>query len=167
MSTDPHDKADVEKRLWKEVESARFGMLGLVHSHQHYQPMTAFAEPESGQIWFFTRDDTDLAQAVAADGADAMFVVQAKDGDFQACIGGRLSRDHDTARIQRWWSPIVAAWYPDGQDDPHLTLLRLDARDAELWISKGGAIRFAWEIAKANLTDRKPDLGDRAHIGIA
>jgi len=101
MSTDPHDKADVEKRLWKEVEDARFGMLGLVGSHQHFQPMTAFAEPETGQIWFFTRDDTDLAQAVTADGGDAMFVVQAKDGDFQACIGGRLSRDHDTARIQR------------------------------------------------------------------
>ena len=50
MSTDPNDNAAVEKRLWKELEDARLGMLGVTNSHQHFQPMTAFAEPEGGQI---------------------------------------------------------------------------------------------------------------------
>jgi len=165
MSTDPHDKADVEKRLWKELDAARFGMLGLVGSNQHFQPMTAFAEPETGQVWFFTKDDTDLAKSVT-DATEAMLVVQSKDQEFQACVGGRLSATRDAARIDKYWNPIVAAWFPDGKDDPHLTLLRLDAKDAELWISKGGAIRFAWEVAKANLTDSTPDLGDKAHVDL-
>ena len=65
MSTDPNDKAAVEQRLWKELDHARFGMLGLMNSHQHFQPMTAFAEPESGQIWFFTKDDCAQAQMIA------------------------------------------------------------------------------------------------------
>ena len=163
MRTDPNDKASVEKRLWKELEHTRFGMLGLTGSHQHFQPMTAFAEPENGQIWFFTKDDTDLAKAVSG-GAEAMLIVQAKDQDFQACIGGTLSTARDTARIDKYWNPAVAAWFPDGKDDPRLTLLRLDAKDAELWISKGGAIRFAWEVAKANLTDSTPDLGDQVRV---
>ena len=156
------DKADAEKRLWKEVEHARIGMLGLMKSDQHFQPMTAFAEPENGQIWFFTKDDTDLAKS-ASGGADVMFIIQAKDQDFQACIGGVLSTARDTARIDKYWSPMVGAWFPDGKDDPKLTLLRLDARDAELWISKG-AIRLAWEVAKANLTDDTPDVGDRVAV---
>jgi general stress protein 26 len=59
---------------------------------------------------------------------------------------------------------VLAAWFPGGKDDPSLTLLRLDARDAELWISRGGPVRFAWEVAKANLTDSPPDVGDKAHI---
>jgi general stress protein 26 len=165
MSTDPNDKAAVEQRLWKELDHARFGMLGLTDSHLHFQPMTAFAEPESGQIWFFTKADTDLAKS-AAGGAQAMFIVQAKDQDFQACIGGALSTARDAARIDKYWNPMVAAWFPDGKDDPSLTLLRLDAKDAELWISKGGAIRFAWEVAKANLTDSPPDLGNKAHVSL-
>ena len=163
MSLDPHDKAAVEKRLWKEIDHTRFGMLGLVHSHQHFQPMTAFVEPDGAQIWFFTRTDSDIART-AANGAEAMFVVQSKDQDFQACIGGVLSVEYDATRIEKYWNPAVAAWYPDGKGDPRLTLLRLDANDAELWISKGGPIRFAWEMARANLTDRQPDLGDQVHV---
>jgi general stress protein 26 len=166
MSTDPNDKAAVEKRLWKELDDARFGMLGLMNAHQHFQPMTAFAEPEGGQVWFFTRDDTDLAKS-ASGGAEAMLIVQSKDQEFQACIGGVLSTARDTTRIDKYWNPIVAAWFPDGKDDPALTLLRLDVRDAELWISKGGPARFAWEVAKANLTDSPPDLGDKAHVKLA
>jgi general stress protein 26 len=166
MSTDPNDKAAVEKRLWKELEDARLGMLGLTGSHQHFQPMTAFAEPEGGQVWFFTREDTDLAKS-ASGGAEAMLIVQSKDQEFQACIGGVLSTARDTARIDKYWNPIVATWFPDGKDDPALTLLRLDVRDAELWISKGGPVRFAWEVAKANLTDSPPDLGDKAHVKLA
>ena len=67
MTTDLKDKAEVEKRLWSEIEHARFGMLGPVGCEvvQHFQPMTAFAEPESGKIWFFTNSETDLARAAA------------------------------------------------------------------------------------------------------
>ncbi|HWU15651.1 MAG TPA: pyridoxamine 5'-phosphate oxidase family protein [Caulobacter sp.] len=163
MSTDPNDRTAVEKRLWKELDEARFGMLGLMNAHQHFQPMTLFAEPESGQVWFFTRQDTDLARRASGE-AEAMLIVQSRDQAFQACLGGVLSTARDTARIDKYWNPVVAAWFPEGKDDPALTLLRLDARDAELWISKGGPVRFAWEVAKANLTDSPPDLGDKAHV---
>ena len=163
MSTDPNDRAAVEKRLWKELDDARFGMLGLTNGRQHFQPMTAFAEPEGGQIWFFTKEDTDLARS-ANGGAEAMLIVQSRDQEFQACIGGVLSTARDTVRIDKYWNSVLAAWFPGGKDDPSLTLLRLDARDAELWISKGGPVRFAWEVAKANLTDSPPDVGDKAHI---
>ena len=56
MSTDPNDRAAVEKRLWKELDDARFGMLGLVDAREHFQPMTIFTEPEHNLIWFFTHD---------------------------------------------------------------------------------------------------------------
>jgi general stress protein 26 len=61
---------------------------------------------------------------------------------------------------------MVAAWYPDGKDDPSLTLLRFDVRDAEVWISKGGAVRLAWEVAKANLTGATPDVGTQKHLDL-
>ena len=125
-----HTQAELEVRLWKEIEKARYGMLGLVGRSpaQHFQPMTAFCEPDNGQIWFFTRADTDLAKAVAqgeGEGAEAMFVVQAKDQGFQACVGGRLAQQLDPARMKTYWGPVVAAWYPEGQDDPRLTMLVL------------------------------------------
>lgn len=165
--TDVHNAKDVEHRLWKEIERGRFGMLGLVglEHPQHFQPMTPFPEPETGQIWFFTRDDTDLAKAVASGGGGhAMLTITSKDQDVKACVGGTLTLSQDRARIDKFWNASVAAWYPDGKDDPRLTLLRMDLGSATVWLSEAGPIRFALEIARANMTGREPDLGGRAEV---
>ncbi|WP_297513439.1 pyridoxamine 5'-phosphate oxidase family protein [uncultured Caulobacter sp.] len=161
-----HDQDDAERRLWKEIDHARFGMLGIPATGGHFQPMTAFAEPEDKALWFFTSKDTDLLKSVR-DGQDkAMFIVEAKDQDFQACVAGRLSEDPDRERIERYWNPMVAAWFPRGKDDPSLTLLRFDMSDAQTWASKG-AVRFAWEIAKANITGTLPDIGHQDHVTLS
>jgi general stress protein 26 len=164
MGADTNDHAAVEARLWDHIEKNNTGMLGLVGSHQHFQPMTAFLEREDNRIWFYTYKDTDLAEAIGA-GADAMFVVQ--DGQkLNACIGGRIRLEHDPERIERYWNAHVAAWYPEGKDDPRLTLLCLDAQDAEVWLSDGGPVKYAFEVAKANATKTTPDVGGRAHLNL-
>lgn len=161
-----HDQGEAERRLWKEIDDARFGMLGVPATGGHFQPMTAFAEPDDNALWFFASHDNDLIKAIRDGDDKAMFIVQAKDQDYQACIGGRLSKDRDRERIERYWTPMTAAWFPRGKDDPDLTLLRLDVSDAQTWISKG-AVRFAWEIAKANVTGDRPDVGRQQHVNLS
>jgi general stress protein 26 len=166
MSNHPHSPAELEARLWKEIEKARYGMLGPIGQtarHQHFQPMTAFCEPDNRQIWFFTRTDTDLAKTAEQD-IEAMFVVQAKDQGFQACIAGRLAQHFDAERMERYWNPVVAAWYPEGREDPRLTMLHLDLGDAQVWLSETNPVAFAFQIAKANATHQEPDVGESAPI---
>ncbi|MES2035216.1 MAG: pyridoxamine 5'-phosphate oxidase family protein [Pseudomonadota bacterium] len=166
MGTDINDREAVEKKLWDEVgKHGRTVMLGAhTHPMQHFQPMTAFTEPEQGLVWFFTRTDTDLAQSIQ-EGKGAMMVVQ--DGQkFHACVGGELTLQHDPARIDKYWSPVVAAWYPEGKADPKLTLLCLDVSDAQVWVSEGGPLKFAFEIAKANATGTMPDVGGSRRLDL-
>ena len=158
------DDIDLEKRLWSELDKARFGMLGLTDGRSHMQPMTAYCDKERGAIWFFTKKSTDLARQTA-EGHYAMFSIMAKDQEFQACIGGELQPDHDLAKIEAFWNPIVSAWFPEGKGDPDLTLLKLVPVDAQVWVMRGGPLRFAFEIARANLTHREPRLGDEDHTG--
>lgn len=162
MSTDIRDRAATERRLWDAIQRHQTGMLGVVGAQPHHlQPMTAFAEPETGQIWFFTRNDTDLARQ-AGGGHAAMFVYQGK--DLQACLGGELSVQREPARMEKYWNAVVSAWHPQGRADPSLTLLRFECHDAEVWISEAGPMKFAWEIAKANARHRLPDVGGHAHL---
>ena len=152
------DPAQIEQRLWEEIDKARFGMLGLVGgSPRHFQPMTAFCDREARRIWFYTKKSSDLAQETGA-GHPAMFCL-ARDQAFQACIGGELVEDHDRARIDYYWSAHVSAWFPGGKDDPDLTLLRLAAADARVWASQKGPLNYAWQVAKANLTKTQPNVG--------
>ncbi|MDQ0465935.1 general stress protein 26 [Caulobacter ginsengisoli] len=167
MTTDTHDRAAVETRLWREIDKGRFGMLGLVEGPpQHFQPMTAFAEPDNGEIWFFTSATTDLARD-AANGRQAMFVVQARDRELQACISGFLTLEQDKTRLDRYWSPMVAAWFPHGRDDPGIRLLKFACEDARVWISEQGPIRYAWELAKASATGKQPDMGGRTDLNLS
>jgi len=66
MTTDIHDKAAVEEKLWKEIADTKFGMIAPAGGTEHFQPMTTFAEPETGKLWFYTSDQTDLARSAAA-----------------------------------------------------------------------------------------------------
>ena len=162
MSADVKNPADIEHRLWDEIERHQVGMLMLVGgSPQHAQPMTAFVERDRRRIWFFTRTDTELAKQVGI-GQRAMFAFQQR--DLQACLSGQLHLQHDRERMDKFWNAVVAAWRPEGKKDPRLTLLSMDCEDADVWVSNAGPVKFAWEIAKANATRHPPDLGGRTHL---
>ena len=154
---------EVQERLWDAIDDHHTGMLGLTHDSHHFQPMTAFVEKETNTIWFYAKADSDIAEA-AAGGAEATYVVQTS--DTQACIDGRIDVTRDRGRIDKYWNAHVAAWYPDGKDDPSLVLLRFDAADAGVWVSEAGPIRYAYEVAKANATHTTPDIGEQRDINL-
>lgn len=162
MTTDTSDRTAFQRRFWDDIEKNQIGMLGLSDQPQSLQPMTAFVERDTGELWFFTRDDTDLATEIESGARPALFTYQSK--DIYACVRGDLSLRNDPARMDRYWNAVVAAWYPEGRDDPHLRLACMRLHEADVWISEAGPVRFAWEIAKANATSQQPDLGGRAHL---
>ena len=161
MSDKTHTAAEVEEKLWKAIEHHKTGMLGLMGSDQHFQPMTAFAEPQTQTIWFFTPKDSDLVEA-AGSGAEAMFHFQSR--EVYACFDGRLSLDTDRSRIERFWNPSVAAWYPEGKDDPNLALLRFEPSEAAVWLVEGGLVKYLLEVAKAHASNTTPDVGERRDL---
>jgi len=156
--------AEAEKEFWKHLKSSNTGMLGLDKPGYHSQPMTAYREEETGTIWFFTLDTTDLARDVATGGQKGMFTYGSKDQEVWACFHGSLSISRNQDVIDKHWNPIVAAWYPEGKDDPHLTLIKFDGDDGRVWVSKKGAVGFFFEVAKANLTKTQPDVGGVADV---
>ena len=117
------------------------------------------------------RADNALAMPVTSGQIGALVGVRAQVDDTIAKTDGIAKNlipraDYDRERMDKYWNATVAAWYPNGKDDPRLTLLRLDARDAEVWISEAGPARFAWEIAKANATREQPDLGGHTRLNL-
>jgi general stress protein 26 len=165
MTDQATTRDEAEAKLWAEIKHGRVGMLALADEPRRFQPMTAIAEPDERVIWFFTRLDTDLAQAIT--GADeAIFIVQSKDSDLQACLVGELDLLRDEGRIDRYWNPMAAAWFPDGKDDPKLALLRFTIIGAEVWRTTAGPIGIAWQVAKANLTHQAPAVGEKVTLDL-
>lgn len=126
---------ELEKKFWKALKSDRTLMLGLDGVEDgHSRPMTAQFENDRSPIWFFTSIDNAIVKRLGQ-GHRAIAAFSAKDHDLFASIKGNLLVDNDRAVIDRLWNPFVAAWYEGGKDDPKLTLLRLDAEHAEIWLN--------------------------------
>lgn len=160
---DKMTQADAVRAFWDNLHDDKTCMLGLNSPAHHTQPMTAMAEPATEEMWFFTRDDSDLALE-SIGGVEARLVFLGKGDKVQADIIGRLRVENDRGRVDRYWNPMVAAWYPGGKDDPHLTLLCFEPLRGQIWVADKGTLGTAFEITKANLAKTMPDLGTSAEV---
>lgn len=153
---------ELEAKFWKALKSDMTMMLGLDGVEDgHTRPMTAQIEGEEGPIWFFTSKDNMIAQQLARElmqGGRAIATFAAKGHDLFATVHGTLRLDQDPATIDRLWNRHVAAWYPGGQSDPKLALLRLDPEKAEIWLDGSSIIAGIRMLLGA---DPKKDYKDK------
>jgi general stress protein 26 len=130
---------EFETKFWKALDSDRTMMLGLDGVEDgHARPMTAQIEGEHGPIWFFTSKDNALVGLLGR-GDRAIGTFASKGHDLFATVHGSLSVDNRREVIDRLWNRFVAAWF-EGKDDPKLTLLRLDAESAEIWLDASSMV---------------------------
>jgi general stress protein 26 len=123
--------------LVKAGNSCFFCTLGL-STRLHARPMTVTEVEDGGQLWFFTEIDSLKSIELDHDPRVTLFF---KDGDN----GGHLKLDGtatqvlDRETIHRLWSPKLRAWFTEGEDDPRISLLRVDPDSGEYWDNRHGA----------------------------
>lgn len=155
-------KQNPKEQLFHHLDDLHMVMLGSPDSGQHMQPMAPEVDHEAGRIWFFTSKSSDLVKALGDGEADVQMCAVEK--DYQACLSGAISVEHDEKKIEQFWSAPVAAWFEGGKADPDLTMLCFQPKNASIWASDRNPITFAYEIAKANVKDKTPDVGERNSV---
>lgn len=129
-----HATYDSIAQLREQLKSIRFGMLTSLgdEGDLYSRPMTQQELDDQGSLWFFTSDDQLLVHQLSVNPqANITFSEPAR--ELYISLSGEASLLKDRARAQQLWNPAVAAWYPQGVDDPHLTLIRFDISLAETW----------------------------------
>ncbi|SFJ30819.1 pyridoxamine 5'-phosphate oxidase family protein [Jannaschia pohangensis] len=121
----------LESKFWKALKSDKTVMLSCDGALP--RPMTAVAEDDHAPIWFFTAFDTDLGKVLKNGPRNGQLTLVSKGHDVWGSASGQLVVDNDREVIDRLWNPFVAAWYEGGKTDPNLCLVRMDAREAQVW----------------------------------
>jgi general stress protein 26 len=131
---------------------------GMLQVGGRFLPMSHSLIEGDPNLWFITAKNTPMAEA-AAKGGEANYLICSDGKGLYADIRGRLSLSDDAAKLDEIWGIIAAAWFEGGKTDPDLQLVRYAPQHAEVWVTEGGTLGFLYQIAKAKLTDAKPDLG--------
>lgn len=155
--------SDHARAAWERLSRARFVMLTTLDEDGgiYSCPMT-LQQAEDGVLWFFTSTTTPTAQAIERDPRAGIALMA--DDQFYASVYGTASLVNDRARMRELWDTMVEAWFPQGVEDPHLTLLRLDIVRGEYWDSDQNSLLKMFEIGKAIATNTRPNVGKKGTI---
>jgi len=126
--------------------------------HMHGRPMQ-IAAIDDGCAWFFTAIESNKVREAQTD-SEGYLVCQEK--RRQLVVRGVISMTKDRARVDKYWTKQLEAWFPDGKDDPSVCLMKLEPREGEYWDTTGTkGVTYLFETAKALVTGAKPKLDDR------
>lgn len=160
----PTDHTKLRDALFEALDAERVGMLSLTDTGDHAQPMTIYFDPENVCVWFISSNRTDLVSHLSGGPREAHLTIMSGKGKVYSCASGPLAVTRDPAKLDELWSPAASMWFDGGQDDPDVTLLRMDLHEAAIWLNEAGALRFGIEMVRGTTSDHDPDLGEHGVV---
>jgi len=85
-----------------------------------------------------------------------------------ASLSGRVRVVRDRALIERFWKAAWKAWFPQGRDDPTITLLKFDAERGEYWDDSGlHGLKYLFDVATAMAAGASPTVDRRQNSKVS
>jgi general stress protein 26 len=122
------------------------------------RPMSAMETDEHGNIWFFSAKSSDKNLHIQADPRVQLFFSHPASSEFLS-VYGSASITTDPEKIDKYWSSIIKAWFPEGKDDPELTLLKVAPEEAYYWDTKNNKMISMVKILTSVVTGKTMDDG--------
>lgn len=112
-----------------------------------------------GKIWFFTDINSPKVFNIAND-QHVNLAYASPDDQKYISVCGTAKLVTDKVKMKELWTPAMKAWFPEGIDDPNISLICVDVDSAELWNSPSSKVVQLVGMAKAMATG-KPYNGDK------
>jgi general stress protein 26 len=162
----PAGREEALSKLWSMIKGIKVAMMTTWDGQQmHARPMHGYQEAFNGKLYFYTRLDSGKTQEIGQ--YDKLNLAYADpDNNSYVSIAGSGHVSRDRSLIEKYWNKHVSAWFPKGLDDPELAIIEVDAESAQYWDSTYSSMRYFWEVARANMTGREPNLGENARINL-
>ena len=130
-------------------------MVTTTGGHAHARPLgvTGKAEEFDGTLWFITDRRSHKIDEIA-DGAETSLTFQNDERGTYAHMRGHAAVVEDHEHLATLYTTDQRTWFPDGLDDPNMTLVRFDVHDADYWDGHNSMVRKAVAFLKSVVTGR-------------
>ncbi|HEV7349424.1 pyridoxamine 5'-phosphate oxidase family protein [Telluribacter sp.] len=155
------------KKIQDIVDDIKVAMITTMEANGDHRsrPMQTQKFDADGCLWFFTNehspkiDELQQHPNINVSYAD-------KGSRSYVSITGTASVVDDAETKKELWNPILKAWFPKGLEDPELTLLKIQIKEAEYWDGSSSKMVQAYKIAKALATGDRYDQGENKKINL-
>lgn len=131
---------DSAEHFRKLVKGIKIAMLTTVtdDGSMRSRPMATQTKDFDGEhLWFFTKRDSPKSHEIESHHDVHLSYASPEDHRYVS-VTGKAWVVNDDAKMRELWSPVHRAWFPEGLEDPELTLLKVQVERAEYWDASGG-----------------------------
>jgi len=154
-----------KKKIGELIKDVRICMMATLRSDGTIdsRPMATQETEFDGTVWFLTRHESGKVQEIKDDAHVTLVYADPKNHNFVSAKGkAQISRDQ--AKIHELWNPMFKAWFPDGEDDPNIAVLKVEIDEAEYWEASSSRLVFGIKYLAKAVTGGKVDVGEQGKV---
>ena len=162
---DARTDESAKKKVFELIGDAGVAMMATrtPDGGMHSRPMVAQQKEFDGDLWFFSWADSRKIQELKREPRVLLDYSEPKNQNYVS-ISGRAEVMRDTAKAKELWSEPLRTWFPEGPDDPNLTLIKVNVESAEHWDSPSSTMLHAYGYLKALATGEPPSSGENEQV---
>ncbi|GAC1366491.1 MAG: pyridoxamine 5'-phosphate oxidase family protein [Ktedonobacteraceae bacterium] len=163
MSKHDNKKSD-KQQLSEKIKDIRIAMMTTVEpdGNLYSRPMATQDLKDiefDGDLWFFTHTSAPKVEQVQQHRQVNLSYAK-PDANLYVTVSGTAQLVHDREKIKQTWKPFYKAWFPNGEDDPDLALLKVHVESAEYWDAPTGKAGLFANIIKAMASNAEEPVGE-------
>ncbi|GCE20516.1 pyridoxamine 5'-phosphate oxidase family protein [Dictyobacter kobayashii] len=169
MSAHTENKSDT-KLLSEKIKDIRMAMMTTIEpdGSLHSRPMATqdFKALEfDGDLWFLTYVTSPKVEDVQQH--QQVNLSYSKPGDnLFVSVSGTAQIVQDRQKIKDLWNPFFKTWFPNGEDDPNIVLLKVHVQSAEYWDAPSGKMGLLYTIVKGLTTHGEKQAGEDVKLNM-
>ena len=160
--------AEGMKKLGDLIADIRFAMLTTAAKDGTFdsRPMATQKTEFQGSIWFLTAEDSRKVGEIAQNANVSLIYADPGNASY-ITVKGRGNVSHDKQKIHELWNPMYQAWFPGGESDPQIRVLRVDVSEAEYWEANDSKIIRSIKYLAAAATKGSVDVGEHGKVAVS
>ncbi len=159
---------DNSKLIGDKIKGIRIAMMTTVEADGtlRSRPMATQDMEFDGTLWFFTLANAPKVSEIESEQRVNLSYAKPDDERYVS-ISGTAQLVRDQQKVKDLWKPILKVWFANGENDPNLALLKVDATQAEYWDSPSSKMVQVILMAKAAVTGSQDALGENKKVNIS
>jgi len=129
------------------------------------RPMHVQEVCDQGNFWFMSDRDSDKNYEIANDNRVQLFISNPGNYEFLSLYGS-ASILRDREKIDKYWNEAAKAWFPEGKDDPRITIIKVTPEQGFYWDTKDGKLVSMIKILASALTGKTMEEGVEGTISL-
>jgi general stress protein 26 len=154
-----------KEKIGKLIKDVRICMLTTAASDGTFdsRPMATQETDFDGTVYFLTGNESGKVIEIENDAHVSLLYSDPSNHNYVAAKG-KAQISYDKAKIHELWNPMFKAWFPEGEDDPNIAVLKVEVDEAQYWQASSSKLVFGLKYLARAVTGGSVDVGEQGKV---